>query len=147
MQDLIESIAKLGNRLNELQANFDKWKDNNGTVVVEKLVEVVKEVPVEVIKEVEKIVAPDTSELNAKVLSLESQLAVASNAIAALTSVAPVLEKAVDAVGEKVIEAAEAAPATPATDAFVATEPLVTEETAADIKEAVSQPVTEVKSE
>lgn len=121
MQDLINSIQQLQVKFNELESNFGKWKDNTGTVVVEKVIEVIKEVPVEVIKEVEKVVAPDTSELNAKVLDLTGKLDAVNSAVVGLTSVAPVVEKAVEAVAEAVVAAVENPEPTPAVDAFVAT--------------------------
>jgi hypothetical protein len=141
MQELIEKLNNVAVRVNELETAITKWKENSGTIVVEKLVEVVKEVPVEVIREVEKIVTPDTTDLETKLVELDAKLGLASGAIVALTSVTPVVEKAVDVVGEAVIETNEAPAPSPATDTFVATEPLVTEEPAAVITaEAVATP-------
>ena len=135
MQELIEKLNIVAVRVKEVEDAIAKWKENSGTIVVEKLVEVVKEVPVEVIREVEKIVTPDTTDLETKLVELDAKLGLASGAIVALTSVTPVIEKAVDVVGEAVIETNEAPAPSPATDTFVATEPLVTEEPAAVITE------------
>lgn len=140
MQEVIEKLNLVAVRVKELEDKIALWKENSGTIVVERIVEVVKEVPVEVVKEVIKEVQPDTSALEAKLDSLAAGLGAAGDVISGLTSVGPVAEKAADVVGEAVIAAAEAPAATPATDAFVATEPAVVEETAADI-------VAEVKSE
>jgi molybdate-binding protein len=144
MQEVIEKLNKLAEKQAELDAAFSKWKDNNGTITVEVIKEVVKEVPVEVIKEVEKLVEPDTTEMQAKLVALTAKLEAATAAVGALTSVAPVAEKAADVVGEAIIDAAEAKEATPATDAFVKTEPDVVEETAATL---VAEAVAEAKTE
>lgn len=120
MQELIEKIGQLAVRQNELEAALAKWKENSGTITVEKVVEKIVEVPVEVIKEVEKIVEPDTTELEAKVSDLTAKLEEATAAIGALTSVAPVVEKVEEAVTEAVVDAVAAPEPTPAADAFVA---------------------------
>lgn len=131
MEELIQKLTALAEHLAELDKNFTAFKESTATVT--KVVEVVKEVPVEVIKEVVKEVEPDTKALELKVDDITGKLDGFNKAIVGLTSVAPVVEKAVDAVGDAVVTAAEAPAATPATDAFVKTEPLVTEETAATI--------------
>ena len=140
MQELIEKLAALQVRLNELEANMALFKDNTATIT--KVVEVVKEVPVEVIKEVVKVVEPDTSDLQAKVDLLTSKLGDINSAVVGMTSVAAVVDKVADVVGEAVIETAEAPAPTPATDTFVATEPAVTELTTEEIK-AAEAPVAE----
>ena len=132
MQELIEKIAAMNIQFNTLEATFNSWKDNAGTIT--KIVEVIKEVPVEVIREVEKIVEPDTSDLEAKVALLTGKLGDINGAMLGLTSVAPIVDKVADVVGEAVIATNEAVDASPATDTFVATEPAITELTVEEIK-------------